>query len=199
MKGKTGQNYNKNQIARRRVVVSELFLRRNMTLRQIAAEVQERTEQEVSFQQISKDIKWIRKQWRMETIKNYEDAQNQEVAKLNEIEREAWEAYQRTVGLHRKQTRKRGAAETDENAETTVTEEELAGDPRFLIVAKDCVEKRCKIKGLEEPVKYDVEARVGVVDARAKLESLLVGVAKRRKAVKNTKRPNGRRSGNIDK
>ena len=79
----------------------------------------------------------------------------------------------------------RGYDESEYNGLETITKsEELAGDPRFLGAVLKCVERRCRLLGLDAPTKSIVagsadelsrlveEARARVLKAKKKKETI---------------------------
>jgi DNA-binding CsgD family transcriptional regulator len=85
---------------------------------------------EVSKWSIRNDIQRIRKSWKRVVLREIKTHQAEEVAKVNEVERVAWEAYNRSLML-------------DENGIPT-----SQGNTRHLEIILKCVEKRCFIMGI---------------------------------------------------
>lgn len=140
---------------------------------------------EMTRQMIGYDLKAIQEAWRASALRNFDEAKAQELAKIDEVEREAWDAwfnskkprlitFKETV-LQGKQrpsqtldvlddddeedeTEDIGAFEELLNARTKerVTREEMLGDPRFLLIVHSCIERRSKLLGLDEPEKMDL-------------------------------------------
>lgn len=107
----------------------------------------------VSQQQISQDLKAIRSLWLASAIRDFDAAKAQELAKIDEVERAAWN----------------GWARSQEDKEVTFSEvgvkgarsgsrsEGQAGAPAFLQVVLSCIERRCKILGLDAPQRFSIE------------------------------------------
>ena len=83
--------FTREQVQERREIVSGLHLQ-GRSLRQIAGEVG------VNHTQVFLDIKAIRADWRTNTRVNFEEKQNMELARIDQIELEAWKAWGRTIG-----------------------------------------------------------------------------------------------------
>jgi len=101
---------------------------------------------------VSHELKKIREQWRASTVRNYDEAKNIELARIDQIENEAWEAWNRGIGKHIVTTKK----DSREDSELTTRTEHLNGDPRYLDVIAGCVKKRCEILGLNAPTKTEI-------------------------------------------
>jgi len=110
-----------------------------------------------------KELQHIRKMWLRDQLGKYDERQAQELEKVDNVEREAWAAWRRTVGMETEQTVTteyvdRIDGKTD--AETgqpqrvarqtgaTVRRKSNAGAAAFLGIVLNCVEKRCKILGI---------------------------------------------------
>lgn len=95
------------------------------------------------------DITYARKLWREETIQDVATERDQELSKLEAIEREALKGWMRSqenaVAIQEK--------DTPDGQETTKTTKGQAGDHGFLGKIIDCHTRRCKILGLEAPTK----------------------------------------------
>jgi hypothetical protein len=122
-----GRRSTDKEVEERRSRVSELYLK-GYTMRDIGQEVG------VAHTQVFLDIKAIRGEWRANTIKNFDDLKNQELAKCDLVEIEAWKGWFRTVGLHKikRQELEAGGAKEGAKKKLVTTEEKFAGDPRFL-------------------------------------------------------------------
>jgi hypothetical protein len=79
----------------------------------------------VSQQQISYDLKIVRQRWLESSIRDFNEAKAQELAKLDLVEARYWAAWERTQEI----------------------------DPRFLQGVERCIAKRCEILGLNAPLK----------------------------------------------
>lgn len=98
--------------------------------------------------QISYDLKVIQKRWQQSQLTNYETRRARELARINTIEREAWEGWRRS-----QQGRETSITEQLDMGDQTCFKTQLkkegqVGDPRFLATVLRCVEERCKIFGL---------------------------------------------------
>lgn len=114
----------------------------------------------VTQQQISFDLKSIQKDWLKNTAILLDEFKVKELAKLDQLEREAWEAWRRSIGkIETKTIIAKGLKQNEEGKissnliDQNTRVEEKIGDPRFLDIVIRCVEKRCKLLGLDMPTK----------------------------------------------
>ncbi len=118
------------------------------TLREIAARLNARRDYSLSFQTIANDTKCILTRWRESATTSIGEHKAIELARLNELEREAWAAWRGS-----KQPAVRALAEDSSGPEggrirnQTVTETKR--DPRFLAIIRDTIAARVKLLGLD--------------------------------------------------
>jgi transposase len=119
-------------------MVARLYVR-GSSIRKIA------TQLGLSHGTIGNDLKAIREAWRDSSIRDWDAHRELELQKLDELESEAWEGWERS---------KQDAVtvkETPRGTETTTKRQ--AGDPRFLEVIKGCIVRRSALLGLDAPKK----------------------------------------------
>lgn len=123
--------------------------------------------------QVSKDLAAVRKAWMASSIRAFDQHRAEQLARIDEIERQAWAGWLRSVGTQRQTTNKtrvkggpagagagddqQPAAAPDDLLEETIVEHEDAGDSRFLDRMAWCVSERCKILGLYAPVRTEAK------------------------------------------
>ncbi len=143
----------------------------------------------VSRRQIGKDLQVIRQRWVDSQVKDFGTIQAVQLAKLDLAEARAWDGFERSQQDSIKITTKSGRGNGDDGwplpDEITTHREGQAGDPAFLKIILDCVEKRCKIFGLFAPEKHAMTDKNGNdlkdTDARRnRLAALLAAVYDRR-------------------
>jgi len=155
---KTGRKNNGDLVARRRAIISDLYLK-GYYQSDIARQVN------VSQQQISKDLAVIRKQWKESAIRNYDEALDQELARINKREIEAWEAWEKSKEQFRQRTIKgRAIGDSETNiVEKSETTEERYGDARLLSLVEACSKQRCDLLGLNKaPIEKPKEVNVNL-------------------------------------
>jgi DNA-binding transcriptional regulator LsrR (DeoR family) len=135
----------KTNIADRRLKVSEMYLR-GMFQTQIAEELG------VNQATISRDLEALRKDWRTNSVDNFDQRVQIELAKTDQLELEYWKAWKRSL----------------RNAETVIasigpqgptsTRKTVgqSGNPAFLEGVLKCIQKRCDLLGLDAPKKTDL-------------------------------------------
>jgi hypothetical protein len=118
-------------------------------------------------QQISYDLKTLQTRWAESARGRFDDAKGKELAKVDNLEREYWQAYQLSQKDFRSVTAKRErvdlgidkdgkrAARKGAITELTVKKETRIGDPRYLAGVAWCIERRCKILGLDAPIQTE--------------------------------------------
>jgi hypothetical protein len=127
-------------MVQRRQKVADLQLQ-GWTQMAIAAEVG------ISQALVSNDLARIRQSWRESAIRDFDAARDQELQKLDRIEREAWAAWQRSQQPTQSATLNGEGG--NQKARRTVKNQN--GDPRFLEIVLRCSEARRKLLGLDAP------------------------------------------------
>ena len=106
---------------------------------------------------ITNDLKEIKSRWLTSSLRDFDEARAQELAKIDRLEIEYLDAWQRSCADAETETkRQRQAGEGNEVKEMTKVVKGQAGDPRFLQGVQWCIERRCKILGIDAPSKTDL-------------------------------------------
>ena len=100
---------------------------------------------------ISRDLKAIRAEWTNSALFDFEQVKAQQLAEVDEVEREAWAAWRRSQ-QNVETTRVKKAGERNEAEKVSKAQ---AGEPRFLAVVLDCVKRRCEILGVQGATKHE--------------------------------------------
>ncbi len=130
------------------------------------AELTDRTASAITY-----DVNALLKKWQAEQIEGIDKIKVEQLAKIDVVEADAWDAWKQSRGVHVKRTRKTKSTELTqaarddaeefrikipvEEVERTRQKEKLAGDPRFLAIVLDCIKRRCDILGLDAPKQID--------------------------------------------
>ena len=109
----------------------------------------------VSAVTIHNDMKAVRAQWQEETKQETAAWAYQQIIKIDKIESAAWEGWDRSVGDHSKTTIETFSGGRGDSQKHVVVDEPIAGDPRFLAVVLNCVQRRCAMLGLDAPEKIE--------------------------------------------
>lgn len=125
---------------------------------------------------ISNDLKELHRRWREETTLALDDYKRKELAKLDELEREYWAAWERSQES-RKTVKKRksdmpgGVAELKE-----MIQSESCGDAKYLDGVLRCIDRRSKLLGLDAPERNDIRLTSGVDELTdAELDAIIYG------------------------
>jgi len=144
------------EIAKRRRIVADRYL--SGTVQAAIAE-----QLGVNQSTISRDLKALQKAWLASALIDLNDAKARELAKVDRLEREYWTAWERsredaeTVKQRGKSAD--GTGIKPESIEKTTKGQ--AGDPRFLAGIQWCIERRCKIIGVDAPTKQELTGAGG--------------------------------------
>lgn len=144
------------EVNERRARVSELYLQ-GLSQSKIGKEVG------VTQQQVSNDLKVLVKQWQENNFEHINAVKAKELDKLNLIEKEAWQAFYNSVGEKRKAITKNGTNSRGSFEETSEQLEDLTGDPRYMQIILSCIERRCKILGIDAAIKTEEQGEKKVL------------------------------------
>ena len=109
-------------------------------------------------QQIGYDIKKLIERWRRSQLVDVDDAKTSELEKINHLERTYWDAWERSCEDAETKRLEGILTPGTDGGKTTkqvVTRKGQAGDPRFLTGVQWCIERRCKIIGIDAPLKQE--------------------------------------------
>lgn len=129
MTAKTGPKRTEVERERDRRLVAELYLtgHNQYDIRDILNE-REDVAYTICQQQISHDLAVIRKRWADSGVRDFDAARAQELARIDRLEIEYWDAW-------------RDVVPTDRTA------------PSYLAGVMSCIDRRCKLLGLDAPTK----------------------------------------------
>jgi hypothetical protein len=100
----------------------------------------------VTQQQVSYDLKALRKQWLAAALRDFDTAKALELQRLAEAERAYWAGWERSLQRREVTTTKRVRGDVS-RTETSRRREPPVGDPRFLDGVLKCIHQRCDILG----------------------------------------------------
>ena len=121
----------------------------------------------LSQQQVSIDIRTIQARWRKDTTINLDEHKSKELAKLDELEREYWQAWESSKS-ERTKARQESSGKVDKKTKkpvinkATMEKEDRDGNPAFLSGVLSCIDRRCKILGIDAPVEQSTTGKVTV-------------------------------------
>lgn len=111
----------------------------------------------VTQQQICNDLKVIRQRWQEACAETIQEAKARELAKIDELERTYWEAWQKSCEVRTI----KGMEQTDDKEKKSVRQEERDGNPAFLAGVMTCIDRRCKLLGIDAPTKQELSGPGG--------------------------------------
>jgi len=105
----------------------------------------------ISRQQVGYDLKVLQRRWRESAVADFNAKKAAELARMDELERTYWEAWERSCQAREITTQERiqgGETEADGGRRKAgVRKEQRDGNPEFLRGVERCIEMRCKIIG----------------------------------------------------
>lgn len=116
---------------------------------------------------VNRDLQILNKRWLESAQADINARKARELAKLDRLEGQAWESFflsnrviEKGQGKRKTPSAKSGGRDK-ESFNQFVKEVETAGDPRFLNIVADCIERRCRIIGIDAPGKIEVTGSEG--------------------------------------
>lgn len=113
-------------------------------------------ELKISQPTVSREIKKLIEEWKVERVYDINEAKARELAKVDNLELEYWEAWRRSQKdaiIRSKKVYQKEGATAQEAAEQAKGQ---VGDARFLAGVQWCIERRCLILGVDAPKKTDL-------------------------------------------
>ena len=114
-------------------------------------------------QMVGYDLKAIQRRWREDTSRNLDEDKARELAKLDELERTYWQGWEDSLEQVTTETTSRavagggagggGGGGVTERA--VIRREGKQGNPTYLRGVIDCIDRRCKLLGLDAPQKLE--------------------------------------------
>lgn len=137
------------QVAERRAAVCRMYLR-GKTQTEIA------TQLGVHVSTVTADLRAVLNEWRQQAILDFHQARLAELARINSLEREYWEAYERSRKPRKQRTAEQSVGVSGQGSRVSHTETERdEGDVNFLRGVQWCIEKRCQLLGLDAPMRIE--------------------------------------------
>lgn len=144
------------------LIETEMYLK-GKYLAEIAKEIG------VSTQQIHYDLKVIQKRWSKQTILNLDEHRIKELGKIDQVERELWAAWElskeevktTTISKAKDITQDKNGKLTPGGVDKTSRTEDSQGNSKYLELVLKCIERRCKILGIDAPREHRVTGKDG--------------------------------------
>ncbi len=103
---------------------------------------------------VTYDLKVIRDRWRDDTTRDLDADKMKELAKIDELERTYWTAWESSLGQKEINATERvdgaGAGVDGVRTKAMIRKEHRDGNPAFLDGVMRCIERRCKLLGLDQ-------------------------------------------------
>jgi len=134
-------------------------------------------------QTISRDLKHIEHAWRHSALIEFNTARARELAKIDNLEREYWKAWERskTEKKHSEKEKTEGPGLSSQSEGlilkevTRIQKWELIGDHRFLEGVQWCISKRCELLGLDAPLQLQHSGMIQVEDITTQKSKAIKG------------------------
>lgn len=136
------------ELAHRRQKIAEMYLRGEYQTTIAAA-------MGIDQAQVSRDLKMIRSLWLASTVRDFDTARAQELAKIDAVEREYWTAWERSK--EDKEISVQEASADGKKKKVSLRKEGQAGAPAFLAGVLSCIERRCAVLGLDAPKRFTIK------------------------------------------
>lgn len=146
--------------------ITEMYLKRH-SIRAIAKKLSDHVGKPnyLSYKAVHNDLKAIMQQWRDERLDDLDAAKTTELNAINKLENTYWEAWEKSIGDYERKSKKLkgsigldrdGKQKSPSEQEISTTEMISMGNPAYLAGIERCIERRCKILGIDAPQKMDV-------------------------------------------
>ncbi|HSG63294.1 MAG TPA: hypothetical protein VLA24_17855 [Pseudomonadales bacterium] len=119
----------------------------------------------LSRQQVGYDIRAVSEIWKAEAIALIDEAKSRTLADLKELQGEFWSAWESSKEERTKARQEVGGKKDGQPVVTksSMEKEQRDGNPAFLQGVLSCIDRRCKILGIDAPVKNEVDNRGEII------------------------------------
>jgi len=136
-KGESGRTHQEKTVLFERRVRAGQLQAQKRSLRDIASILK------CSLTTVHKDIRWIRNYWKEQIGLTYDEHIADVLREVDTAIKEAYAAWTRSIGQHVVTTER----VSHKGGETTVRTETMAGDPRYLLVVSQLLDKKLRLFG----------------------------------------------------
>ena len=137
------------EIEQHRHTICSLYLR-GMTQAAIAERLG------ITREMVTYDVRQLQIRWRRDTAMDLDAAKTKELARIDELERTYWTAWESSLQdkeVSATMRRQMAAGQVDQ---ASIRKEARDGNPAFLAGVLNCIDRRCHLLGLDAPVKVDM-------------------------------------------
>ena len=112
---------------------------------------------------VSRDLAWLHAQWAARYADALDAHKAAELAKIDALERTYWQEWEASRTEHKRTTQHAEAGTQGQPTpkRATVTTERRDGNPAYLAGVQWCIERRCKLLGLDAPARAEVTGKDG--------------------------------------
>ena len=123
----------------------------------------------ISRAMVAYDLVAIQERWREGTVRDLDAAKSRELAKVDELERTYWSAWESSLEQKETTTTARTEAGDALRATAQMKKETRDGNPAFLEGVLKCIQRRARLLGLDAPTKQEHK---GSIEVRPDLSAL---------------------------
>lgn len=105
----------------------------------------------ISQSQVSRDLKVLHERWTKSALLDMNEAKARELARIDNLEREYWDAWRDSRGERLETNTEQIAGGSGDRKKVSVKKVKLEGNADFLAGIQWCIEMRCKIMGIWQP------------------------------------------------
>lgn len=113
---------------------------------------------EISQSQVSRELRRIKEDWKKESNRDFDLSVEQELKRLELIERTYWQAWDKSLQPKESTSSEKKGSEVKVGKRT----EQRAGNPAYLKGVMECIDRRCKLLGLDAPVKSEITSEIAI-------------------------------------
>jgi len=115
----------------------------------------------LSRQQVGYDLEAIRREWLESSLLDFNAKKAEELARIDKLEREYWSAWEASKKERQTTTTEQTTDAEGERLRAGIRTTEQTGDPRYLAGVERCIERRCKLLGLDSPTETRLTGQDG--------------------------------------
>jgi hypothetical protein len=138
------------QIRSDRAEVARLYLQR-WTQAEIGAKLG------LSRQQIGHELRTIRGEWQESALMDFDARRAEELARIDQLEWHYWTAWEASKQEKETTSSEQVTKPNGEQVKAAIRKTGQTGDPRYLLGVERCIDRRCKLLGLDAAPKTPAE------------------------------------------
>ena len=115
----------------------------------------------VSQPQICKDLATLQRRWLESALIDFSAAKAKELARIDHLERVYWEAWEHSTQERIRNVTEKVEAGGQERKRAQLEREPQSGNPAYLEGVRWCIDRRCKVLGLDAAARWEVTGKEG--------------------------------------